>query len=370
MIEPRVSPARRSPPELMQERDEARSDHRRRPSATARESARTTARHERNIGTRRLVHFLAPGRGARLPAFPHADRGPVRCASPSGGGTRGCGLGARAAGTWQSQPCQGPVHGEARSRSRRRAARRVYAGERTVHRVELHGEAVALDLIDESSWLAVRMQQHETRGSIESPAYSPAVDIGWRIATHRIPPGQSTRPSLLTAPVRSSTSWSDMNATARSATVLGSGSATVSVTTAGTACSSWVPASDARVGDESSATTWWPRSVSVRANAALATPDVEGQLTRGRQDLEEPREVVVPEEVVVPLVCEPTPPSSLACVSHAARIVGRSASVTAGASSNGTARASTPWSSSSAVSRPTARLSRSRARRGHPPPRR
>ncbi len=69
VMEPSVSPARRSPPELMSSATKPA----RTPEASERSSARkraTTARHDCNIGTRRLVHFLnSMDRDARLPCL-------------------------------------------------------------------------------------------------------------------------------------------------------------------------------------------------------------------------------------------------------------------------------------------------------------
>jgi hypothetical protein len=60
VMEPSVSPARRSPPELIRSATKPA----RTPGASERKSARqraATTRHERSIGTRRFVHFPAPG---------------------------------------------------------------------------------------------------------------------------------------------------------------------------------------------------------------------------------------------------------------------------------------------------------------------
>ncbi len=62
VIEPRVNPARRSPPELIRSATKPA----RTPAASERNSAAKramTARHERSMGTRGFVHFLAPGDG-------------------------------------------------------------------------------------------------------------------------------------------------------------------------------------------------------------------------------------------------------------------------------------------------------------------
>jgi len=66
VIEPRVSPARRSPPELSRSATKPA----RTPAESERNRARkraTTARHVRNIGTGRLVHRSLLGTGQRTP---------------------------------------------------------------------------------------------------------------------------------------------------------------------------------------------------------------------------------------------------------------------------------------------------------------
>jgi hypothetical protein len=79
---------------------------------------------------------------------------------------------------------------------------------------------------------------------------------GWTTARHSVPPGRSTRPISLTAPVKLSTSSSDMHARTRSALASATGSAAASPIRIG-ASGEAAAAAAASVGDRSTPMIRW-----------------------------------------------------------------------------------------------------------------